>query len=85
MILQGRAQQALSIIDDTKAEITDDGQSGRMQIAAIPRIAPNFLLETLQQFSNAFLQALLIVQENRTNHMLQMTLRGISTTPAMAL
>ena len=33
-LLQGRAQQILSIIDDMKAEICDDGQSGRLRISS---------------------------------------------------
>lgn len=40
MLLQARAQQALSILEDTKAEIADDGQSGRVRVGAIPTIAP---------------------------------------------
>jgi len=39
-LLQGRAQQILSLLDDTKAEICDDGQSGRVRVGAIPTIAP---------------------------------------------
>lgn len=76
MLLQGRAQQVLSILDDTKAEITDDGQSGRVRIGAIPTIAPYFLPEILQQFSHAFPKALLIVQENTTDHLLKSCTQG---------
>ena len=39
-LLQSRAQQIFTILDDTKAEITDDGISGRIRVGAIPTIAP---------------------------------------------
>ncbi len=49
-LLQSRAQQVFSILEDTKAEITDDGQTGRIRIGAIPTIAPYLLPKVLQQF-----------------------------------
>ena len=74
--LQARAQQVLSIIADTKAEITDDGESGRVRVGAIPTIAPYFLPEILQKFSAAFPRATLIVQENTTDHLLKNCTQG---------
>ena len=53
-LLQGRAQQVLSILEDTKAEITDDGVSGRLRVGAIPTIAPYLLPEVLGRFAAAF-------------------------------
>lgn len=76
MRLQARAQQVLSIIADTKAEITDDGESGRVRVGAIPTIAPYFLPEILQKFSAAFPRATLIVQENTTDHLLKNCTQG---------
>ncbi|MBL8856014.1 MAG: LysR family transcriptional regulator, partial [Planctomycetaceae bacterium] len=38
-----RAEQILALVDDTKAQLTDDGQSGRVRIGAIPTVAPYFL------------------------------------------
>lgn len=75
-LLQPRAQQILSIIEDTKAEITDDGESGRVRIGAIPTVAPYFLPEVLQRFSTAFPQASLIVQENTTDVLLKSCTQG---------
>jgi len=75
-LLQARAQQVLSIIEDTKAEITDDGQSGRVRVGAIPTIAPYFLPEVLQRFSAAFPKATLIVQENTTDLLLKSCTQG---------
>jgi LysR family hydrogen peroxide-inducible transcriptional activator len=75
-LLQGRAQQVLSILEDTKAEITDDGQSGRVRVGAIPTIAPYFLPEILGKFSAAFPKATLIVQENTTDLLLKSCTQG---------
>ena len=75
-LLQARAQQILTILDDTKAEITDDGVSGRIRIGAIPTIAPFFLPEVLQQFSEAFPKASVLVQENTTDLLLKSCTQG---------
>ncbi len=75
-LLQSRAQQVLAMIEDTKAEITDDGKSGRVRIGAIPTIAPYFLPEVLGQFSSAFPQANLVVQENTTDVLLKSCTQG---------
>jgi LysR family hydrogen peroxide-inducible transcriptional activator len=75
-LLQSRAQQVLAIIEDTKAEITDDGESGRVRIGAIPTIAPYFLPEILQRFSREHPRATLIVQENTTDVLLKSCTQG---------
>lgn len=75
-LLQSRAQQVLTILEDTKAEITDDGQSGRLRVGAIPTIAPYFLPEVLRQFSEEFPRATLIVQENTTDALLKSCTQG---------
>lgn len=75
-LLQARAQQALAILEDTKAEITDDGQSGRVRVGAIPTIAPYFLPDLLRQFSTEFPHAMLLVQENTTDALLKSCTQG---------
>lgn len=75
-LLQARAQQVLSILEDTKAEITDDGESGRIRVGAIPTIAPYFLPEILRQFSKLFPKATVIVQENTTDNLLRSCTQG---------
>ena len=75
-LLQARAQQMLSILEDTKAEITDDGESGRVRVGAIPTIAPYFLPAVLQKFSTAFPKATIIVQENTTDLLLKSCTQG---------
>lgn len=75
-LLQSRAQQVLTIIEDTKAEITDDGESGRVRVGAIPTIAPFFLPELLREFSKDFPKATLIVQELTTDALLKACTQG---------
>ena len=75
-LLQARAQQVLSILEDTKAEITDDGESGRIRIGAIPTIAPYFLPDVLRLFSEEFPKANVIVQENTTDNLVKSCTQG---------
>ncbi len=75
-LLQTRAQQVLMILEDTKAEITDDGQSGRVRVGAIPTIAPYYLPEILQRFAAEFPKASLVVQENTTDRLIKSCMQG---------
>lgn len=76
LLLQSRAQQMLAMLDDTKAEITDDGKSGRVRIGAIPTIAPFFLPDVLRKFAKEFPKASLVVQENTTDALLKSCKQG---------
>jgi LysR family transcriptional regulator, hydrogen peroxide-inducible genes activator len=84
-LLQARAQQVLTILEDTKAEITDDGQSGRVRIGAIPTIAPYFVPEVLRRFSKEFPKATLVVQENTTDALLKSCKQGEMDLAILAL
>lgn len=84
-LLQARAQQALAILEDAKAEITDDGQSGRVRVGAIPTIAPYFLPEVLRRFSREYPKATLIVQENTTDALLKSCTQGEIDLAVLAL
>ncbi|MEZ6136899.1 MAG: LysR family transcriptional regulator [Pirellulaceae bacterium] len=75
-LFQSRAGQILLIVEDCKAEICDDGQSGRVRIAAIPTIAPFFLPDLLRKFSDAFPKANLIVQEDTTDNVMRRCKQG---------
>ena len=75
-LLQSRAQQILVMVEDTKAEISDDGETGRVRLAAIPTIAPFFLPEILQQFSKKYPQATVTVQEDTTENLLKRCTQG---------
>ncbi|MEM6328758.1 MAG: LysR family transcriptional regulator [Planctomycetota bacterium] len=76
VLLQARAQQVLNLVDDAKAEICDDGRSGRLRIGAIPTIAPYFLPGFLRAFSDAFPAARLLVQEETTDRLLARCKQG---------
>jgi len=75
-LLQSRAQQVLTILEDTKAEITDDGQSGRVRVGAIPTIAPYYLPQILQRFSTEHPKATVIVNEDTTESLLKSCTQG---------
>jgi len=66
----------LSIIEDTKSEITDDGQSGCVRVGAIPTIAPYYLPQILRNFSTAYPKATLRVHENTTDELLKGCAQG---------
>ncbi|QDV50021.1 LysR family transcriptional regulator [Gimesia fumaroli] len=76
VLLQSRAQQILTLIEDTKAEISDDGHTGQIRVGAIPTIAPYFLPDFLRQFSAEFPEATLIVQEETTDKLLHSCTQG---------
>lgn len=76
LLLQSRASQALALLEDAKAEVADDGQSGRVRVGAIPTIAPYFLPEVLQAFSRAYPRAQVLVQEHVTEHLLKSCAQG---------
>lgn len=84
-LLQGRAQQIVTLIEDTKSEITDDGVSGRVRVAAIPTIAPYFLPDVLRRFSDEFPEAFLSVHEDTTDHLLKSVNDGIVDVAILAL
>lgn len=75
-LLQPRAKQALDLLADTKAEITDDGKTGRVRVGAIPTIAPYYLPAVLGTFSKAYPDAKLLVQELTTDQLLKACQQG---------
>lgn len=84
-LLQSRARQILQLLDDTKAELTDDGKCGRIRVAAIPTIAPYFLPGLLRDFAEAFPDAEVIVQEDTTDHLLKRVTQGEIDVAILAL
>lgn len=75
-LLLDRVRKILSMVDDAVAEICDDGESGRIRIAAIPTIAPYFLPERLQSFQRQFPRAQVVVQEDTTDNLLKKVADG---------
>ena len=70
-LLHDRARQIVSLVDDTVAEIADDGQTGQVRVAAIPTIAPFFLPSLLQRFGRQFPKATAVVHEDTTEQLLK--------------
>ncbi len=70
-LLFDHARNILKMVDDAKAEICDDGQSGKVRVGAIPTVAPYFLPECLQSFHQQFPRAQVIVQEDTTDNLLK--------------
>lgn len=75
-LLQTRAEQILALIDDALAEITDDGESGRVRVGAIPTIAPFFLPSVLRMFRDHHPRAAAIVFEETTDRLLHRCSQG---------
>jgi LysR family hydrogen peroxide-inducible transcriptional activator len=84
-LLQSRAQQVVSLLEDAKNEITDDGESGRLRVAAIPTIAPYFLPGVLREFSRQHPQASVLIQEDVTENALRKCGQGEVDAAILAL
>lgn len=80
-----RVGQILAILEDTKAEICDDGQSGRLRIGAIPTIAPYFLPDFLREFATDHPKATVQVQEATTDELLKRCKHGELDVAILAL
>jgi LysR family hydrogen peroxide-inducible transcriptional activator len=70
-LLQRRATQAIGVLEDAKAQISDDGQTGLVRVAAIPTIAPYFLPPLLRDFARAHARATVQVIEDVTEGVLK--------------
>ncbi len=75
-LLQSRARQILSLLDDLRTEIVDDGQSGQLRIGAIPTIAPYFLPELLRSFGKEFPLAKISIFEQTTDNLIKSVQQG---------
>ena len=69
-ILQARSTQILQLVDEAKRQITDDGETGRIGISAIPTIAPYFLPIVLKEVGSQFPQAQFEISEDTTAKLL---------------
>jgi len=84
-LLRSRARQILILVEETKAEITDDGQTGRLRVAAIPTIAPYFLPKVLQTFGKTCPKATVIVLEDTTENLIRGLTDGAVDVAILAL
>lgn len=85
VLMRSRAEQVLSLLDDAKAQLTDDGKSGRLRLGAIPTIAPYFLPGFLKEFAQEFPNAELVIQEDTTDHLLERCKQGELDLAVLAL
>jgi LysR family hydrogen peroxide-inducible transcriptional activator len=74
VLLKERVDQVLALLDDAKARITDDPDSGKLALSAIPSIAPYCLPGVLEAFRREAPQVQLEVSEDVT----QTALRRLS-------
>lgn len=75
-VLQTQAERILQLVDDAKRQITDDGQTGRICISAIPTIAPYLLPKLLSLVGSQFPQASFVVSEDTTENLLKRCSNG---------
>ncbi|MGI9471178.1 MAG: LysR family transcriptional regulator, partial [Rubripirellula sp.] len=76
LLMEARVRQIMTILEDTKTEISDDGQSGRIRLGAIPTIAPFFLPGLLREFAQSYPSAHVTVQEDTTDHLTKRLTQG---------
>lgn len=76
-LLVERARRILAMVDDTRAEITDNGKTGQVRIGAIPTIAPYFLPSLLARFGREFPEASALVDEDTTDKLLKKLSDGV--------
>lgn len=74
--LKSRAEQILLLVDDTLAELTDDGVQGRVRVGAIPTIAPYFLPPVMRRFRDNHPSAQIVAMEETTDKLLQRCSQG---------
>lgn len=75
-LLRSRAEQIVALVDDSLAGLTDNGQTGRVRVGAIPTIAPYFLPAVLRLFRDRHPQASVTAIEETTARLLQRCQHG---------
>lgn len=75
-LLRSRAEQIVTLVDQARREITDDGETGQLAIGAIPTIAPYFLPEIVRRFREAVPRVTLKVHEDVTEQCLKKVQTG---------
>ena len=84
-VLCKQAEKILQLVDDVKRQITDDGQSGRIGISAIPTIGPYLLPRLLRTLGNQFQKANFVINEDVTEILLKRCSNGEVDIGIMAL
>lgn len=84
-MLLPRAAQAVQLVDEARASITDDGKSGHIRVSAIPTIAPYLLPSLLGEFAHAFPRVQFEVQEEVTDQVVKRLRHGETDVALLAL
>ena len=84
-LLKNHAEKILRLVDDAKRQITDDGQTGRLTISAIPTIGPYLLPQLLSSIAKDFQAANFVVGENVTSEVLKSCSNGELNVGILAL
>jgi LysR family hydrogen peroxide-inducible transcriptional activator len=83
--LSSRAERILALVDDAKAEIADDGETGTIRVGAIPTVAPYALPRVLRGFGIEHPGASLLVTEDVTERLLERCRQGQVDVALLAL
>jgi LysR family hydrogen peroxide-inducible transcriptional activator len=75
-ILQNKADKILSLVDDAKRQIMDDGEHGRIIVSAIPTVAPFLLPRIIQEVSTQFPAANVECNEVAASDLLKLCVDG---------
>ncbi len=75
-VLQSHAEKILQMADDAKRQITDDGETGRICLSAIPTIGPYFLPQLLSEVGSQFAKATFQINEDVTDDLLKRCSNG---------
>ncbi len=75
-LLQSRAGQIISLVDQARREITDDGETGQLTIGAIPTIAPYLLPQIVSRFREVVPRVALKIHEDVTEQCLKKVQAG---------
>ena len=84
-MLLPRATQAVQLVDEARASITDDGESGLIRVSAIPTIAPYLLPSVLGEFASQLPQVHFEVQEEVTDQVVKRLRHGETDAALLAL
>ena len=75
-MLHLQADKILQLADDAKKQITDDGETGRICLSAIPTIAPYLLPIILKKVGSLFPKANFVISEDTTDDLLKRCSNG---------
>ncbi len=75
-VLRVEADKILQLVDDVKRQITDDGETGRIAISAIPTVGPYIVPSLLRSIGGQFGKASFVVHEDVTETLLKRCSNG---------